>query len=122
MFSKYVTKKERRVRRHLRLRKKVAGTTERPRLCVSITTNNMYVQVIDDVKGSTLVSTSTLDPKFKEQQGKPNMAGAQLLGKIVAERAIQAGITEVVFDRGGFRYHGRVKAIAETARSAGLKF
>mgnify|MGYP000126279564 FL=1 len=111
-----------RARRHLRIRKKVSGTTERPRFCVSITANHIYCQFIDDVKGVTLASTLSLDPKFKAENAKPNMAGAVLLGKLAAEAAKAANVTEVVFDRSGYNYHGRMKAIAETARENGLKF
>ena len=111
-----------RARRHLRIRKKVSGTTERPRFCVSITANHIYCQFIDDVKGVTLACTSSLDPKFKAENAKQNMAGAVLLGKLAAEAAKAANVTEVVFDRSGYNYHGRMKAIAETARENGLKF
>ena len=111
-----------RVRRHLRIRKKVEGTADRPRFCVSITANNIYCQFIDDVAGRTLASVSTLDAQFKADNGKPNMAGAALLGKMAADRAKAAGIEAVVFDRSGFKYHGRVQAIAEAARENGLKF
>ena len=115
-------RKTMRVRRHLRIRKKVSGTAERPRFCVSITANHIYCQFIDDVKGVTLASTSSLDPKFKAENAKPTMAGAVLLGKLAAEAAKAANVTEVVFDRSGYNYHGRMKAIAETARENGLKF
>lgn len=114
--------KARRVKRHLRIRKKVSGTAERPRFCVSVTANNIYCQFIDDVAGRTLAATSTLDAAFKAEKGVPNMAGAALLGKMAAEKAKAANIGEVVFDRSGFQYHGRVKAIAEAARENGLKF
>lgn len=113
------TKKEYRIRRHNRLRKKVAGTAERPRMAVHVTLNHLYVQFIDDDAGRTLASMSTLDKTFT---GKPNVEGAALVGKVAAERAVQAGITAVVFDRGGYRYHGRVKAIADAARAGGLNF
>lgn len=111
-----------RVRRHLRIRKKVEGTALRPRFCVSITANNIYCQFIDDVAGKTLASVSTLDAAFKSENGKPNMAGAVMLGKKAAEKAKTVNIEAVVFDRSGFKYHGRIKAIAETARENGLKF
>ena len=100
-----------RVKRHWRLRKHINGTAERPRLNVFRSLNNIYAQVIDDVKGETLVSASG-----------GNKAGAALVGKLVAERAIAKGITTVVFDRGGYVYHGRVAALADAAREAGLKF
>ncbi|MCQ2353108.1 MAG: 50S ribosomal protein L18 [Victivallaceae bacterium] len=117
-----IDKKLQRARRHARIRSKISGTAERPRFCVSITANNIYCQFIDDVSGRTLAATSTLAAKFKEQNGRPNMAGAALLGKLAAEAAIAANVKEVVFDRSGFRFHGRVKAIAEAAREGGLKF
>ena len=117
-----IDKKTQRARRHNRIRLKISGTAARPRFCVSITTNNIYCQFIDDVAGRTLASVSTLDAQFKADNGKPNMAGAALLGKMAADRAKAAGIEAVVFDRSGFKYHGRVQAIAEAARENGLKF
>ena len=117
-----IDNKTRRIRRHMRIRKSVAGTPTRPRFCVSVTANHIYCQFIDDVAGKTLAATSTLDATFKAENGKPNMAGAAMLGKMAAEKAKSANITEVVFDRSGFQYHGRVKAIAEAARENGLKF
>ncbi len=116
------SKKELRVRRHLRIRKKVSGTPERPRFAVSITTNNIYCQFIDDVNGVTLASSSTLSQQFKDANAKPNLEGAELLGKLAAEQAVKANISEVVFDRCGYRYHGRMKAVAEAAKANGLKF
>ncbi|MGN0849773.1 MAG: 50S ribosomal protein L18 [Victivallaceae bacterium] len=115
-------KKELRIRRHLRIRKKISGTAERPRFVVSITTNNIYCQFIDDVNGVTLASTSTLSAEFKAANARPNLAGAELLGKLAAERAAAANISEVVFDRCGYKFHGRMKAIADAARANGLKF
>jgi large subunit ribosomal protein L18 len=116
------TPQERRVRRHQRLRKKIAGTAERPRLCLSITANNMYVQFIDDESGKTLASSSTLGKDFKSLNLKRNVEAAKALGKLAAEKALAAGVKEIVFDRGGFKYHGKVKALADAAREAGLKF
>ena len=119
------TNKELRTRRHARIRKKVSGTESRPRFCVSITANNIYCQFINDEPETgclILAAVSTLDAKFKAENGKPNMAGATLLGKLAAEVATSKGISEVVFDRSGSRYHGRIKAIAEAARENGLKF
>jgi len=116
------TAKEKRERRHRRVRGKISGSPERPRLCLSITANNIYVQFVDDVSGKTLASTSTLSPEFKAMNLKRNVAAAQALGKIAAEKATGAGISEVVFDRSGFKYQGRVKALADAARGAGLKF
>ena len=111
-----------RVKRHWRLRKHINGTAERPRLNVFRSLNNIYAQVIDDVKGETLVSASTLDKELKGQASGGNKAGAALVGKLVAERAVAKGITTVVFDRGGDVYHGRGAALADAAREAGLKF
>jgi len=112
-----------RLRRHARVRKKVKGTPSRPRLCVFRSLNHIYAQVIDDTKGHTLVSASTLDPEIRPQtNGKTKAAEAELVGALIAKRALSQGITEVVFDRGGYKYHGRVKALAEAARQGGLKF
>lgn len=118
----YKTKQQKRLRRHLRIRKKVAGTAACPRFCVSVTANNIYCQFIDDEQGVTLAMTSTLDKSFKDKNAKANLEGATLLGEIAAEKAKAVKINEVVFDRSGFAYHGRVKAIAEAARKNGLKF
>lgn len=111
------------VRRHLRLRKKISGTAERPRLNVFRSLQHIYAQVIDDVAGTTLVSASTLDKEIKEKfPCGGNAAAAVEVGKLVAQRALEKGIDTVVFDRGGYIYHGRVKALAEGAREGGLKF
>ena len=109
-----------RQKRHTRVRGKVSGTSERPRLNVFRSETNIYAQVIDDVNGKTLVSASSLDKAF-EGSGS-NVAAAKKVGQMVAERCKAAGITSVVFDRGGYVYHGRVKALAEGARKAGLEF
>ncbi len=112
-----------RQRIHARVRKKVSGTAERPRLCVFRSLSHEYAQVIDDKLGHTIVSASTLDPGIRsELDGKRKGTAAALVGKLVARRAVERGITEVVFDRGGYRYHGRVKALAESAREGGLEF
>ena len=108
-----------RLKRHIRVRGKVSGTAERPRLCVYRSTNNISAQIIDDVKGVTLVSASSYEKDF-ENGG--NKEAAKKVGKLVAERAVNKGITEVVFDRGGYLYHGRVSELAEGAREGGLKF
>ena len=112
------SKNENRIKRHARIRKNISGTKETPRLNVFRSNTNIYVQIIDDVEGVTLVSASSLDMKLK----KCNIETAEKVGKEVAERALKAGITEVVFDRGGYKYHGVVKALAEAAREGGLKF
>jgi len=107
-----------RTRRHYRLRKKVAGTAERPRLVVSRSARHLYVQVVDDARGVTLVSAST----FKLAAEGDKTAQARRVGELVAERARAAGITQVVFDRGGYKYHGRIAALADAAREGGLEF
>ena len=117
-----IDKKVQRARRHARIRLKVSGTAERPRFCVSITANNIYCQFIDDVTGRTLAAVSSLSAKFKAENARPNVAGAALLGKLAAEAALAANVKEVVFDRSGYKFHGRIKAIADAAREGGLKF
>jgi large subunit ribosomal protein L18 len=113
-------KNEIRHRVHVRIRRKLAGSTERPRLAVFRSVANIYVQVIDDTRGVTLVSASTIE-KGKRTNGG-NLAAAKTVGKLIAERAKEKGIQKVVFDRGGYIYHGRVKALADAAREAGLEF
>jgi large subunit ribosomal protein L18 len=114
---------EARDRRHARLRAKVEGTTSRPRLSVFRSLNHIYAQIIDDSRGHTLISASTLDPEVKgEAAGKEKTNQAGLVGSLVAKRALSKKIKQVVFDRGGYKYHGRVKALAEAARKTGLKF
>lgn len=122
-MNKQKAKQERLARRHRRVRGKISGTPERPRLCVTRTNANIYAQVIDDKAGHTLCSASTLDPEFKAT-GKigSNKEAATFVGELVGKRAIEAGITTVTFDRGGHLYHGRVAALADGARSAGLIF
>ncbi|MBR3096539.1 MAG: 50S ribosomal protein L18 [Bacteroidales bacterium] len=109
-----------RIKRHNRVRGKISGTAERPRLCVFRSENHIYAQIIDDVAGNTLVSASSVEKEFEGKGG--NMEAAKKIGAAIAERALQKGIEEVVFDRGGYIYHGRVKALAEGAREGGLKF
>jgi large subunit ribosomal protein L18 len=116
------SKNQTRQRVHDRIRKKVLGTPERPRLNVYRSLNHIYVQVIDDLKGVTIVAASTAEGKKGERVTGGNVASAKSLGKKIAERAKEKGITKVVFDRGGYIYHGRVKALADAAREAGLKF
>jgi len=106
---------------HVRIRKKVAGTEERPRLSVHRSLNHIRAQVIDDAKGTTLVAASTLEKDLRGESGG-NVAAARRVGQLVAERALAKGIQQVVFDRGGYIYHGRVRGLAEAAREAGLKF
>jgi large subunit ribosomal protein L18 len=120
------TTKDRRKRISLRQRKRIAGTPERPRLRVFRSVSHIYAQVIDDMSGTTLASVASTEPAFKGAlagAARPgNRAGAEALGKTIAERLIAKGIKRVVFDRGGFLYHGRIRAVAEAAREAGLEF
>jgi large subunit ribosomal protein L18 len=116
-------RKKLRLVRHRRIRKKIFGTPERPRLAVYRSEKHIYAQIIDDTVGRTLVAASTVEKDIKERVKKTwNVAAAKEVGKIIAERALAKGITTVVFDRGGFKYHGRIKALADAAREAGLKF
>jgi large subunit ribosomal protein L18 len=123
---KIKTKDDRRRRIQLRQRKRITGTNERPRLSVFRSVAHIYAQVIDDLSGKTLVSVSTLDPalkaSFAEGVGGGNLKGAEAVGKAIAERSIDKGIKRVVFDRSGFLYHGRIRAVADAARKAGLEF
>lgn len=110
-------------RRHSRVRLKVTGTTSRPRLCVFRSPNHIYAQIIDDSQGHTLVSASTLDAEIRsEANGKVKTSKAELVGSMLAKRALSKGINQIAFDRGGYKYHGRVKSLAEAARQGGLKF
>src|SRR5262245_55030893 len=112
-----------RLRIHKRIRKNMTGTTSRPRLCVFRSNKHIYAQIVDDSKGTTLTTASTLDSDAKaEVKNGGNVAAAKAVGKIVAKRALEKGINAVLFDRGGYIYHGRVKALADAAREAGLKF
>jgi large subunit ribosomal protein L18 len=115
-----IEKKEIRNRIHRRIRRKLSGTKERPRLAVFRSVAHIYAQVIDDVEGRTLVSASSVDKDGKTNGG--NVAAAKAIGKLVAERAKEKGVKSVVFDRGGYQYHGRIKALADAAREAGLEF
>lgn len=118
-----LSRSEARIKRHARVRLNLSGTAERPRLSVYRSLDAIYAQVIDDVAGETLVSASSIDKALKvEMNGKSKTDQAKLVGKAIAERAKEKGITNVVFDRGGFRYFGRVKALADAAREAGLEF
>ena len=117
-----ISKNEIRERVHVRIRKKLKGTTERPRLTVFRSTAHIYAQVIDDVKGVTLVAASSTEKAGGEKKTGGNLAAAKEIGTRVAQRAKENGINKVVFDRGGYIYHGRVKALADSAREAGLEF
>ena len=120
------TKDDRRVRIQLRQRKRISGTKERPRLSVFRSVTHIYAQVIDDLTGQTLVSASTVESAVKGSLDKKarggNLGGAEAIGKVIAERSIEKGIKRVVFDRSGFLYHGRIRAVADAARKAGLEF
>ncbi len=122
--KKVVGKRERRERAHQRLRQRVAGTAERPRLAVYKSDRYLYAQVIDDDRGATLVAAASLEPELKAKlaNASANRTAAKAVGETVAERAIAKGIKKVVFDRGGYRYHGKVKELAEAARAKGLEF
>ncbi|MFZ5641732.1 MAG: 50S ribosomal protein L18 [Bacillota bacterium] len=120
---KQVNRKAEKLKRRLRVRKKVSGTTERPRLSIYRSLNHIYAQIIDDTKGVTLVSASTMEPGLKGQVETGGDTGAaEAVGKAIAQKAVEKGIKQVVFDRGGNIYHGRVKALADAAREAGLDF
>ncbi len=121
-MARLVTRHEKRLARHRRVRRKVEGTAVRPRLSVFRSLNNIYVQVIDDTTGHTLVAASSRDPEVaKQQTGASKTQVARLVGLVAAKRAIQAGVTLAVFDRGGYRFQGRVKSLAEGMREGGLK-
>lgn len=112
-----------RARIHRRVRRKISGKAQRPRLCVFRSLAHIYAQIVDDSQGKTLAAASTLEKEIcADRRGAGNLHGARLVGKAIAERALAKGIESVVFDRGGYRYHGRVKALAEAAREQGLKF
>ena len=118
-----LSKDQQRRRVHLRVRTRVTGTPERPRLNVYRSVGHIYAQVIDDRSGRTLISASSVDKETKKGlKGGGNISSAKAVGKIIADRAKAAGVTKVVFDRGGYKYHGRVKALADAAREAGLQF
>lgn len=122
-MPKIRTRREGRIRRHLRVRKKVSGNPERPRLAVFRSSQHIYAQIIDDAAGHTLAAASTLDPEIREQlSGKTKRDESTVVGELVARRAREKGVSRVVFDRGGFMYHGRVKALADAARAGGLEF
>ena len=117
---KKTDRKMERQRRHIRVRRKISGTAERPRLCVYRSNSNIYAQIIDDVAGNTLVAASTLDKEIKTKHA--NKEAAKEVGTLIAKRAADKKIVDVVFDRGGYIYHGVIKELAEAAREGGLKF
>ena len=116
-------RKARRQMRHKRVRRKISGTAERPRMAVFRSINHIYVQVIDDSRGHTVAAASSLEPAIRgKANGSPKTEVSALVGALIAERAVEKGVTSVVFDRGGFKYHGRTKALADAAREGGLVF
>ena len=122
-MKKTATPRAARVRRHARVRKRVKGTEQRPRLCVFRSLTHIYAQLIDDVSRTTIVSASDMEPALKTQaDGKKKQDVATVVGDMIAQRAKEKGVTKVVFDRGGYPFHGRIKALAEAARKAGLEF
>ncbi|MCX7793943.1 MAG: 50S ribosomal protein L18 [Thermodesulfovibrionales bacterium] len=108
--------------RHERIRKNISGTSERPRLCIYKSLKYIYAQIIDDTKGHTLVSATTLEKEFSELRSRDTIEAAKRVGELIAKRALEKGIKKVVFDRSGYPYHGRVAALADAARNAGLEF
>ena len=117
------SRKEVRVKKHMRIRNRFSGTAERPRLAVFRSNNHMYAQIIDDTVGNTLVSACTLEKEIKAELTKTNnVDAAAYLGTVIGKRAVEKGISQVVFDRGGFIYHGKIAALADAAREAGLEF
>jgi len=122
-MSKKLSKNDIRVRKHYRVRKKISGTPERPRLFVFRSLSNTYAQIIDDTNGATIVAASTLDPSIKGTlKNGGNKEAGTAIGKLIAEKALAKNIKQVVFDRGGYIYHGRIQAVAEAAREGGLEF
>ena len=121
-MSTYKTKKEKRWRRHKSLRKKIIGTAERPRLSIFSSSKHFYAQFIDDDSMTTLTSISTMDKDIAGKNLKANVEGVKELGQVAAAKAKEAGINEVVFDRGGFKYHGKIKAFADAVREGGITF
>ncbi|MBC7222021.1 50S ribosomal protein L18 [Candidatus Bipolaricaulota bacterium] len=120
-----LSRNERRIKRHMRIRRRIRGTPERPRFCVFKSLRHIYAQLIDDTppEGSrTLVAASTLDPEIRGKIKSDNVEAARLVGALIAQRALARGIKKVVFDRGGYPYHGKVRALAEAAREGGLEF
>ena len=123
MLKKLNEKDRKRLKRKIHIRKRVSGTAERPRMTITRSNTNLYMQVIDDTVGKTLVSASTLQKDVKAELEKTDdVAAAAYVGTVIAKRALEAGIKEVVFDRGGFIYHGKIQALADAAREAGLEF
>ena len=121
-MDRYRIKKKRYLRRRFHVKKRIKTSPDRPRLCISRSNKNFYAQIIDDSKGNTLVAASTLEKDFPEMKNRGNIEAAKVLGKIIAERAVEKGIRKIVFDRNGYLYHGKIKAFADAARENGLEF
>ena len=122
-MAKQVDRSERRRLRHLRIKRRLAVIADRPRLSVFRSLKHIYAQIVDDAKGVTLAAASTLDPEVRDAlKGKKKTEVSQLVGQLIARRALGKGVTKVVFDRAGYKYHGRIKALADAARQVGLKF
>lgn len=121
-MNRLALKKRRYNRRRLRIKNKIKSSPDRPRLCISRSNKNFYVQIIDDFKGTTVISASTLEKDFPKLKNNGNIEAAKAVGKILAERAVKKGIKRVVFDRNGYLYHGKVKAFADAAKENGLEF
>ena len=117
-----LSRKEKQKKRHCRIRNRIYGSAEVPRMSVYLSSKHIYIQFIDDILGKTLAASSTLTSKDSKKKVSCNCKGAEIVGKDAAEKALSAGIKKVIFDRGGFKYHGRIKMIAENARAAGLEF
>jgi large subunit ribosomal protein L18 len=117
-----LAKQERRTKIRLRIKKRVSGTKEKPRLSVFRSNKNIFVQIIDDVNSVTLISASSLEKDISEKTGITKKEQAAMVGKLIAEKSVKAGISDIVFDRGGYLYHGRIKSLADAARENGLKF
>jgi len=123
MISRQNPRVAARLKRKMRVRKKINGSSERPRLCVFRSSKHIYAQIIDDIKGATLVAASTLAPEYKQMEAaKGKIGNAQRVGALLAQKAKAKGISKVVFDRNGYIYHGRIRALADAAREAGLDF
>lgn len=121
-MDRLAIKKKRFIRRRLSIKRKLKSNQKFPRLCIFRSNKYIYCQIIDDLKQETLVTASTLEKEFRQNNSKPNLESAKLLGKTIAERAVQKGIKKVVFDRNGYLYHGKIKSFADSARENGLEF
>ena len=119
-MAKYKTRLEQKRRRHNRIRRKISGTPERPRLCVNFSNKHVYLQLVDDEKAQTLLFLSSLNKEFREKNIRTNIQGVEEIARVFGEKIKESGIKAVVFDRGGFKYHGRIRAVADAVRKAGI--